>query len=227
MDLTRRQFAIGAPAGIAGVQVMPDGRGAADALVAATGGAANWRAARGLRIRAIHYEAAMPRPYANVIHMALDEPLMRFEGRSADIDRVRAVSARGGWRVSEVSPLQAMTAEQVRSDLDWWEAHVYRNIWRLANRDPAIEPRLGADGRLELYRRDGRLLMWYRLNAAGEPVAFAPSGAEQGTVLGPMTPRRGGLRSPAWVTSADGAFRAEITEWAALRARPAVRFDRP
>lgn len=202
-------------------------RTAADRLVAAMGGAEAWSRARGLVIRARHWEADLEAPYDNLIRMSFDEPRMRFEGDSATMKRRRAVVGNSGWRVSEVRELGPMTAEQVTDDLRWWEAHAYRNIGRLARKDPTIVPRLAADGRLELYRPDGVRLMWYRLDAAGEPVAFGAWDNERGSIFGPLVERGGGVRLPAWAASSDGTFRAVLVEAYALPSAPDADWDKP
>ena len=212
----------------ASAEAEPDpGRAAADRLVAAMGGAEAWSRAHGLVIRARHWEAAFDAPYENLIQMSLDEPLMRFEGDSAAMRRRRAVADGKGWRVSELRELGPMTPEQVADDLNWWEAHAYRNIGRLARKDPSITPRLHTDGRLELYRPDGSRLMWYRLNAASEPIAFGVGDGEQGSIFGPLIDRGGGIKLPAWATSSDGSFRAILVEATALPAPPAADWEKP
>ncbi len=203
------------------------GRAAADRLVAAMGGAEAWSKARGLRIHAKHWETENAAPYDNLILMSLDEPKMRFEAESATMKRYRAIANGKGWRISEVRPVGPMTPEQVADDLKWWEAHAYRNIGRLAKRDPALTPRLAADGRLELYRPDGVRLMWYRLNVAGEPIAFGAWDNESGTVFGPLAVREGGVKLPVWVASSSGDFRVNILEAAVLPAPPPADYDKP
>jgi hypothetical protein len=206
----------------------PDpGRAAADRLVNAMGGAEPWSRAHGLVIRARHFEHQFDAPYENLIQMSLDEPRMRFEGDSATMKRRRAIANGTGWRVSELREFGPMTPEQVGDDLKWWEAHAYRNIGRLARKDPTLTPRLAADGRLELYRPDGVRLLWYRLNAAGEPVAFGAWDNEQGSVFGPLVDRGGGVKLPAWAASADGSFRAILVEAAALPVPPAASWEKP
>jgi hypothetical protein len=200
---------------------------AADRLVAAMGGVEAWSIARGLVIRARHWEADLALPYDNLIQMVLDEPRMRFEGDNATMKRRRAVSNGQGWRFSELHERGPMTAEQVADDVRWWEAHAYRNIGRLARKDATLTPRLAADGRLELYRSNGVRLVWYRLNAAGEPIAFGAWTNEVGTVFGPLVERGGGIRLPAWVSSADGAFRAVLVEATALHEPPAADWENP
>jgi len=202
-------------------------REAADRLVAAMGGTEAWSKARGLVIRARHWESDLAAPYNNLIQMALDAPRMRFEGYSETMKRRRAVVGEVGWRVSEVRELGPMTPEQVADDLRWWEAHAYRTIGRLARKDPTLIPRLHADGRLELYRPDGIRLVWYRLNPAGEPLAFGAWDNERGSVFGPLVERGGGVKLPAFSVSADGAFRAILVEASALEAPPDADWTKP
>ncbi len=202
-------------------------RATADRLVVAMGGADAWSRAHGLVIRAQHWEQQLDAPYDNLIQMSLDQPLMRFEGDSPTMKRRRAVSGDTGWRISETRPLGPMTPEQVADDLGWWEAHAYRNIARLARHDPTLIPKLHADGRLELYRPDGSRLMWYRLNAAGEPIAFGVGANGHGSIFGPLVARTGGVRLPAWVSSSDGSFRATLIEAAALPAAPDADWEKP
>lgn len=200
---------------------------AADRLVAAMGGPEAWSKARGLVIRARHWESDLPAPYNNLIQMALDAPRMRFEGDSETMKRRRAVIGETGWRVSEAREFGPMTPQQVSDDLRWWEAHAYRTIGRLARKDPTLIPRLHADGRLELYRPDGVRLVWYRLNPAGEPVAFGAWDNERGSVFGPLVDRGGGVKLPAFSVSADGAFRAVLVEATVLEAPPDADWTKP
>lgn len=206
----------------------PSGEALAARLVEAMGGAAAWRKARGLRIAATHYEPALAGPYDNVLAIALDAPRMRFEGRSAwGMRRIRAVVGDRGWRVSEVSALGPMTPQQVKGDLDWWEAHPYRNVRRLAVGDSGVTPRVGAGGRLELVRPDGSQLMWYRLNTQGEPFAFGVGDAATGTVLGPLEAVPGGVRLPIWSTRMDGTFRGSGQKGQVMPDWPQVDWEKP
>ena len=229
--LVRREVLAGGVAALAAGQAGAAevaGDALAARLVTAMGGADVWRRAKGLTIAATHYEAQYAAPYDNVLHIALDEPRMRFEGRSAwGMRRVRAVVGDRGWRISEVSPLGPMTSEQVKGDLDWWEAHPYRNVRRLALGDPTRRPRAAADGRLELLRPDGSRLMWYRLTLAGEPCAFGVGDSEAGVVLGPLAPVPGGARLPLWSARMDGTFRASGQKGRVTPHPPAVDYDEP
>lgn len=206
----------------------PTGAVLAARLVEAMGGSDAWRRARGLRIAATHYEPQLAGPYDNVLAIALDEPRMRFEGKSAwGMNRVRAVVGERGWRVSEVAPLGPMTPQQVKGDVDWWEAHPYRNVRRLAVGDPGVTPRAGADGRLELVRPDGSQLMWYRLNAQGEPFAFGIGDGPVNVVLGPLDAVLGGVRLPLWSTRMDGTFRASGQKGEVMPDWPQVDWEKP
>lgn len=197
-------------------------------LVQAMGGAAAWRRARGLIIAATHYEPQLAGPYDNVLAIALDDPRMRFEGRSAwGMRRTRAVVGARGWRVSEVSALGPMTPEQVKGDVDWWEAHPYRNVRRLAVADPGVRPRVGDGGRLELTRPDGSQLMWYRLGVTGEPYAFGVGEGSSGVVLGPLSAVPGGVRLPLWSARMDGTFRASGQKGQVLPDWPQVDWEKP
>ena len=205
-----------------------DGAALAEKLVAAMGGREQWSPLLGLSVRARHFETDVPGPYENALFIGLAEPRMRFEGRGPWMNRIRAVIGNRGWRVSEVSPLGPLSAEVVKSDLEWWETHAYRNVWRLARRDPTLIPRRHADGRLELYRPDGTRLMWYRLNLAGEPVAFGRFDSDAtATILGPLQDIAGGVRLPIFSSSSDGTFRAVDQRGMVYRTLPPVDWDKP
>ena len=129
--------------------------------------------------------------------------------------------------MSEVSALGPMTPQQVKGDLDWWEAHPYRNVRRLAVGDPAVTPRVGAGGRLELVRPDGSQLMWYRLNTLGEPFAFGVGDGTMGSVLGPLEAVPGGVRLPLWSTRMDGTFRGSGQQGQVMPDWPQVDWEKP
>ena len=230
--MDRRNFLLSGAVGLAALSsktmaAAADDWALADRLVDAMGGRANWLPLKGLSIRARHFEVDVPQPYDNALFIALAEPRMRFEGRNATMNRIRAVVGDKGWRVSEVAPLGPLSAEVVKSDLEWWETHVYRNVWRLARRDPTLLPRRHADGRLELYRSDGKRLMWYRLNMAGEPVGFGRFDSETtATILGPLQDVQGGVRLPIFSSSSDGSFRAVDQRGAVFTGLPPVDWDK-
>ena len=238
--LNRRQiFQLGAAAGaVAIVSVVraqmahsppsaPNAEALAERLVTATGGRDNWTRVKGLGIAARHYETALALPYDNQLYVAMEQPLMRFEARGEGFAQVRVISGTRGSYSTRGGPPRPMTAPAVKGDLDWWETHFYRNIRRLAVRDPAIRTRVHADGRLELYRPDGKRLMWYRLNQQGEPVAFGSFDNEEGNVFGPPHDVDGGLRLPTFAVSHDGTFRAVDLRPTVYTTIPPVDYVKP
>lgn len=226
--LTETSQVAAAPSTGPSAATLAEGLSLADDLVEAMGGRDRWSPLLGLSVRARHFEVTVAEPYDNALFIALAEPRMRFEGRNASMSRIRAVIGNRGWRVSEVSPLAPLAPEIVKSDLEWWETHAYRNIWRLARRDPTLLPRRHADGRLELYRPDGTRLMWYRLNLAGEPVAFGRFDSDAtATILGPLQDVAGGIRLPTFSSSSDGTFRAVDQRGAVYQSIPRVDWDKP
>jgi hypothetical protein len=238
--LSRREiFQLGAAAGataiVSGVRAQmahsapsaPNAEALAERLVTATGGRDNWARVKGLGITARHYETALAQPYDNHLYVAMEQPRMRFEARGEGFAQVRVVSGNKGLFSTRGGPPRPMTAAAVKGDLDWWETHFYRNIRRLAVRDPAIRLRRHADGRLELYRPDGKRLLWYRLNQQGEPVAFGSFDNEEGNVFGPLHAVPGGLRLPTFAVSHDGTFRAVDLQPTVYPGIPPVDYDKP
>ena len=216
----RAQMAHSAPSG-------PNAEALAERLVRATGGRDNWARVKGLGITARHYETALALPYDNQLYVAMEQPRMRFEARGEGFAQARVVSGNMGLFSTRGGPPRPMTAAAIKGDLDWWESHFYRNICRLAVRDPAIRLRVHTDGRLELYRPDGKRLMWYRLNQQGEPVAFGSFDNEEGNVFGPPHDVDGGLRLPTFAVSHDGTFRAVGLRPTVYTTIPPVNYEKP
>ena len=205
----------------------PNAEALAERLVRATGGRDNWARVKGLGITARHYETALALPYDNQLYVAMEQQRMRFEARGEGFAQARVVSGNMGLFSTRGGPPRPMTAAAIKGDLDWWESHFYRNIRRLAVRDPAIRLRVHTDGRLELYRPDGKRLMWYRLNQQGEPVAFGSFDNEEGNVFGPPHDVDGGLRLPTFAVSHDGTFRAVGLRPTVYTTIPPVNYEKP
>jgi hypothetical protein len=194
---------------VAAEQETPAGR--IEALLESMGGRAGWAGTHAMRIDATHYEAGLSSPYENRIVLSFELPRIRIEAESGSIERTRAIVGKAGWHVSEKSALRPMTPDQVESDLQWWNAHIYRTVHRLANRDAALEGEIAQDGRLLIKTANGSQLMWIRQNATGEPLQFGVGEAASGTVFGPLLPREG-VRIPSFSVSPDGTWRAIIRQ---------------
>ena len=191
----------------------------------AMGGRDAWKKIKSVTVRATHYEPTLKEPYANAIFNDFTQPRVRFEARSPEINRERAINLDQGWRVRDGEQLH-MTPKQFEEDRAWWEANIYRTLVRLANDDPELTPTAIGERRLEIHRSDGRRLNWFELNATGEPVRFGTGENEEGTVFGPLAPA-GALKYPRWGTNASGTFRYEVTEFLPSEELPAVSFDKP
>ena len=89
----------------------------------------------------------------------------------------------------------------------WYGAHLYRTIHRMAAKDPAFAYRLAGDGRLEIVE-GGKRLLWFRLDAKGEPFAFGARDDDAGSLCGPWEFDAVGVKHPIWVSNADGSWRA-------------------
>lgn len=198
-----------------------------EALLTAMGGRERWAGVKAMRVVATHWSAGRAAPNANVIWNDFAAPKVRIEAQGGGLDRVRAIADGAGWRRDEGKPVEAMTAEAVKDDADWWEGNVYRTLHRLAARDPALSVRLGTDGILEVLRADGTRLNWYRLNRVGEPIQFGTGEIAAGTVFGPLAEGPGGVRYPRWGARPDGTWRYEIREIATYAGPPPVSFAPP
>lgn len=191
----------------------------------AMGGREAWKNIKSVTVRATHYEPTLKGPYANVIFNDFTRPRVRFEARSAEINRQRAINLDQGWRIRDGEILH-MTPKQLEEDRVWWEANIYRTLVRLANDDPDLTPTAIGERRLEIHRSDGRRLNWFELNAAGEPIRFGTGENDEGTVFGPLA-SAGAVKYPRWGTNTFGTFRYEVTEFLPSEDLPAVSFDKP
>jgi hypothetical protein len=182
----------------------------ADRMLAAVGGRENWAKVNFYRIVAHHHPPLRHGgSHLNIVEMDMNAPRMRFEARGPGLQTLRMVDAAAGWRIVDGTPV-AMTAEAIAEDNRWWRQHVYRMFHRLAVREPGLEPRIGREGRLELWAA-GRLEMWYHLGVDGTPYMFGTTEAgERWTLLGPFVQAvLGGVRYPRWTAWSDGTFRTD------------------
>jgi hypothetical protein len=191
----------------------------------AMGGRDAWKGVKSVTVRATHYEPTLKEPYANAIFNDFTQPRVRFEAKSAEMDRQRAINGDTGWRIREGEHFH-MTPKQFEEDRSWWEANIYRTIVRLSNDDPDLTPTAIGDRRLEIHRGDGKRLCWFELNAVGEPVRFGTYDNEDGTVFGPLA-NAGAVKYPRWGVNSTGTFRYEVIEFLPSPDQPAASFDKP
>ncbi len=199
-----------------------------DQLLAAMGGRESWARVKGMRVSAVHWSARFAEPHDNDIWNDFASPRVRIEAKGGGLDRARAIADGQGWRRDEGAAVQAMTADAVKADTDFWETNVYRTLHRLAVGEPGLSVRLAENGAiLEVLRADGTRLNWYRLNAAGEPIQFGTGDFAAGTVFGPLATGPEGHRHPRWGARPDGTWRYEIKAITVFDGPPPVMFGPP
>jgi hypothetical protein len=180
-----------------------------DALLAAMGGAAVWREVIGARITATHYTTQTRLPYRNVIWNDFRRFRLRIEANNRELTRVFDYDGDTGWRDDGVS-VTPIPAARVADERAWWSANIYRTLHRLALPDPALSVRLLEPDRLAVFEQGRGLLVWFRLNSAGEPLQFGTDPVTPGTTFGPLAAHAGGARYPRWGTDASGSWRYEV-----------------
>jgi hypothetical protein len=150
-----------------------------------------------------------PTEVYSVITLEFDQPRFRIDTTSESVNLVRVINGDKSWRISWAGVVEDLPGERFEDDLNWYQAHIYRTIHRIAAEDPALELRLEGADRLEVYEQ-GERLVWIRLDAKAEPFAFGFRQDESGSLSGPWTIEKSGVRHPSWISSADGTWRAAI-----------------
>jgi hypothetical protein len=202
------------------------GRARAERLLAAMGGREAWAKVKFIHVEAIHDDVRFRDSYTNKIWNDFSTPRVRFEAKSAEIDRRHAINGEKGWRWrdGEESPL---SPEQFEDERKWWEANVYRTLHRLAVNDPDLSARAVGEHRVEIFRKDGKRLNWFSLNQKGEPMLYGTWESEAGTAFGPLA-SSGQIKYPKWGARPDGSWRYEIVRLVAAENVPAeVSFSEP
>lgn len=178
-------------------------------MLEAIGGRQAWAELRNTINGSVQNRVAEPTVVYAVITMDFEKPRFRIETTAKDIRVVRVIDGDNNWRLRRSGNIEDVPQELVESELRWYGAHLYRTIHRIASRDPAISLGLDDQGRLEVYS-DRERILWFRLDAKGEPYAFGSYDDEVGSLSGPWDFEKDGIRHPIWVSSSDGAWRAAI-----------------
>lgn len=191
----------------------PSDIGAAEALAArmlgALGGRANWARITSLVNDSRQFRTETPTQVRAVISMDFTRPRFRIETVAADRHVIRVIDGDRDWRRTRDGAIEAVPADVRADDLRWYAGHVYRTIHRIARRDPSLRLAIGDGGRLDVYEGGARIA-WYRLDVRGEPYAFGGPADDVGSVSGPWTFERAGIRHPSWVARPDGSWRAQL-----------------
>jgi hypothetical protein len=204
----------------------PDAEAAAEKMLTALGGRANWAKVKNTMHDAQQFRADAPVEVRGVITMDFERPRFRIDTTTPDFKVARVIDGDKDWRSTRDGKIVEVPPATRAEDLRWYAAHLYRTIARIAKRDPAISISVHADGRLQVHE-GGKRIAWYRLNAIGEPYAYGAHEDEKGSLCGPWKYEKDGIRHPVWTSNVDGTFRASINSLQVNAAFDEAFFARP
>lgn len=203
-----------------------DAEATVEQMLGAVGGRLAWAALTGTVNDSQQNRVDEPTVVRAVIIMDFTSPRFRIETRGDDFTTIRVINGDASWRKTREGLIEAVPEDLFAGDMRWYGAHVYRSIHRMAKRDPALAYRLADDGRLEVIENGVRMI-WFKLDARGEPFAFGAWDDDTGSISGPWTFSEAGVRHPIWVSNTSGTWRANVL---ALSLNPKIRdkdFVRP
>ena len=182
---------------------------AADRMLETLGGRKAWAELRNTINGSVQNRAGEPTVVYAVITMDFQKPRFRIETTARDLHLIRVINGDESWRLRRSGNIEDVPKQLFEDEQRWYNAHLYRTLHRIAARDPAIRLGLDDQERLEVFAGDERIL-WFRLDAKGEPYAFGAYDDDVGSLSGPWTFERDGIRHPTWVSSSDGTWRAAV-----------------
>ncbi len=181
----------------------------AERMLAAIGGRAAWAELRTTINGSQQNRAGEPTVVYAVITMDFEQPRFRIETTAQGLHLIRVINGDDSWRLRRSGSIEDVPTDLFADDMRWYAAHLYRTIHRMAARDAGISVRIGDSGRLEIHEDDQRLL-WFELDAKGEPYAFGSRDNDAGSLSGPWDFVQDGIHHPRWVSNADGTWRAAV-----------------
>jgi hypothetical protein len=182
---------------------------AAEQMLEAIGGRQAWAELRNTINGSVQNRVGEPTVVYAVITMDFQQPRFRIETTAQDIHVIRVINGDKSWRLRRSGSIEDVPQELIESEIRWYGSHLYRTIHRMASRDPSISLDLGDQERLEVFD-GGERILWFKLDAKGEPYAFGPYDDEIGSLSGPWDVQTDGIRHPIWTSSSDGTWRAAI-----------------
>jgi len=182
---------------------------AAEQMLEALGGRKAWAELRNTINGSVQNRVNEPTVVYAVITMDFQKPRFRIETTARDLHLIRVINGDKNWRLRRSGNVEDVPQELIESELRWYGAHLYRTIHRIAARDPAISLDLDDQARLGVFA-GGERILWFRLDAKGEPYAFGAYDDEVGSLSGPWSFQQDGIRHPMWTASSDGTWRAAI-----------------
>jgi len=182
----------------------------AEKMLERIGGRAAWAKLRNTINGSQQNRVNEPTVVYAVITIDFERPRFRIETTAPDLHLIRVIDgAEKSWRLRRTGRIEPVPATLFSEDMAWYQAHLYRTIHRIAARDPGLSLSTGPDGRLEVHIGEKRL-MWFKLDARGEPYAFGVRADDTGSLTGPWDFIRNGIHHPRWISSADGTWRAAV-----------------
>jgi hypothetical protein len=198
----------------------------ANKMLQSIGGRAAWAKTVRLINRSQQNRVAEPHEVHATISMDFERHRFRIETTAPQLHLIRVIDSDNTWRLTREDQIETLPEALVAEDTAWYRGHVYRTLSRIARKDPALRLAVAKDDRLEVFDQEGRVA-WFRLDGRGEPYAFGALSDDQGSLCGPWSFERDGIRHPLWVARADGTWRANILD---LQVNPNLRdelFERP
>lgn len=199
----------------------------ADRMLEALGGRAAWARVKNTVNDSQQNRAGEPPVVRAVITMDFERERFRIDTTGPELALTRVVDGERHWRRSRAGVIEPYSTELLADDRRFYAGHVYRTLQRIAARDPAIELRVGSDGRLEVHAKGGARIAWYLLDARGEPYRYGAHDDDAGTLFGPWEHVQDGIRHPVWVSSRDGTWRATLKSLKVNVALEQALFERP
>jgi len=181
----------------------------ADKMLERLGGRANWAELKNTINGSQQNRANEPTVVYAVITMDFERPRFRIETTAQDLHLIRVINGKNSWRLRGSGNIEDVPEPLLESELNWYHAHLYRTIHRVAARDPELSLKMGSENRLEVFAKNKRIL-WFKLDAKGEPYAFGAWEDDQGSLSGPWDFVKDGIHHPRWVSSKDGTWRAAV-----------------
>lgn len=173
------------------------------------GGKAAWANLKNTINGSMQYRTSEPYEVYSLISMDFSQPRFRIETTATDVHLIRVINGNQSWRVSWSGKVEDLPKENIERDIKWYQAHLYRTIHRIAKGDPDLTFRTTGKNRLEVYSGDARVI-WFRLTDDAEPYAFGTWDNDRGSLSGPWSVEKNGIKHPAWVSNHDGTWRAMI-----------------
>lgn len=181
----------------------------ADRMLERLGGRVAWAGLKNTVNGSMQYRTEEPFEVYSIITMDFTQPRFRIDTIASDINLNRVINGSKSWRISWSGKVEDLPEESYKREMEWYQAHVYRTIHRIAKNDPELSLKKAGDNQLEVFVDDTRLI-WFRLTKDGEPFAFGFRDDNAGSITGPWAITKNGISHPAWVSSRDGTWRASI-----------------